>query len=139
MNGKQIFIFIYIILFAFITSAAVLLFINGRRNNIKAAEVKTELNKATETIARLNKSIEDANKEIQNLSDLHNKDRKTISEFKETIRKTGSLIIWQRNIISELTTGNEQLGRGSSAITEGLGQSIEEIDGIIEFIKNRKN
>ena len=139
MDSKKPYSVIITILFIIVVLAAVLLFINGRRNNIKAAEVKTQLNISISRISGLESTIERQRQTYISLIAQRDKDRKTISELRETSRKLGAFVAKQRNIIREITSGDNAIRKASGTITIRLEDSIKEVDSIIEFFKNRKN
>ena len=114
-------------------------YLTGRRNNVKAAEVKEQLDISAFTISGLKLTIEDQRQTYIALIDQRDKDRKTISELRETSRRLGAFVINQRNIIREITSGDNAIRKSSGTITIRLEDSIKEVDELIEFFKNRED
>ncbi len=139
MDSKKSYSIILTILFIIVVLTAVLLFISGRRNNIKAAEVEEQLNISVQRISGLELTIEAQRQTHIGLIAQRDEDRKTISELRETSRKLGAFVAQQRNIIREITSGDNAIRKASGTITIRLENSIREVDSIIEFIKNRKD
>ncbi len=129
-------IFIIIIM---LIIATFFFYITGRRSTIKAAEVKEQLDISAFTISGLELIIKDQRQTNIALIDQREKDRKTISELKETSEKLGAFVINQRNIIREITSGDNAIRKSSGTITIRLEDSIKEVDELIEFFKNRED
>ena len=139
MGSKKLYSGIITLLFIVVTIAAILLFVTGRRNNIKAAEVKEQLDISAFTISGLELTIKDTRQTNTALINQRDKDRKTISELRETSRKLGTFVVNQRNIIREITSGDNAIRKSSGTITIRLEDSIKEVDELIEFFKNRED
>ncbi len=139
MDIKKLYSLGVTILFIVAACTAILLFASGRRNNIKAAEVEKQLNISVQRISGLELTIEAQRQTHIGLIDQRDKDRKTISELRETSRKLGAFVAKQRNIIREITSGDNAIRKSSGTITIRLEDSIKEVEDLINFIKNRKD
>ena len=139
MDIKKLYSLGITILFIVAACTAILLFASGRRNNIKAAEVEKQLNISVQRISGLELTIEAQRQTHIDLIAQRDEDRKTISELRETSRKLGAFVAQQRNIIREITSGDNAIRKSSGTITIRLEDSIKEVEDLINFIKNRKD
>lgn len=139
MNEKKnwfLFISVIVLLITFFFGGY---FIARGRSNSEIREAQNTVNTLTETVKKLDSGLKIAESEISTLRSLQSRDRETINRLYQSNRTITGLVRKQGNIINELREQGTRIEESSSSIEIGLGQAIKSIDGIINFIQERKD
>ena len=109
------------------------------RSNSEIRDAQSTVDTLTEKVTKFDSDLKIAEQEINTLRELQSRDRKTIEELYQSNRSITELVGKQRNIINELREQSTRIEGSSSSITSGLGNAINSVDEIIQYIQMGEN
>lgn len=139
MNENRIWVFIVAIILAIICAFISGYFLGRSGNNTSIREAQSTIDSLETEVGNLKPNLEIAERRIKELEELQSADRETIDRLAESNRVAEELVKQQRNIINEFEERSTAIETESSEIGTGIGNAINTVDGIIEYIKNREN
>ncbi|MHA1302126.1 MAG: hypothetical protein ACTSPI_00290 [Candidatus Heimdallarchaeaceae archaeon] len=114
-------------------------FISRGRSDYEIRDAQNTIDELTKKFTKLDNDFEIAESEINTLRELQSRDKQAIENLSKSNRAITGLVEQQRNLINQLKKQSTEIEGSSDSITNGLGNAINSVEEIIQYIQTEKN